>query len=113
MRNHAIVLVLKLALKGRTMKKLLLASVGLVAMATAALAADLPVKAPPMPYVAPLYNWTGFYLGAHLGWARVDLDQTLLTVAAPFAAGTALGRSDDGFLYGGQIGFNWQTGAWV
>lgn len=97
------------------MKKLLLATVGVVAMATTASAADLParmpVKAP--PYVAPLYNWTGFYIGGHLGWARVDLDQTLLTTAAPFAAGTTLGRSDDGFLYGGQLGFNWQAGAWV
>jgi len=97
------------------MKKLLLATVGVVAMATTASAADLParmpVKAP--AYVAPLYNWTGFYIGGHVGWARVDLGQTLLTAVGPFAAGTSLGGSDDGFTYGGQIGFNYQVGAWV
>jgi hypothetical protein len=45
------------------MKKLLLATTALVAFAAvgAAGAADLPVKAPPMPVVAaPIYNWTGF-----------------------------------------------------
>jgi outer membrane immunogenic protein len=81
------------------MKKLLLASVGVVAMATAATAADLParmpVKAP--AYVAPLYNWTGFYLGAHLGWGWADFD----------------GLKDNGFLGGGQLGFNYQIGQFV
>lgn len=81
------------------MKKLLLASVGVVAMATAATAADLParmpVKAP--AYVAPLYNWTGFYLGAHLGWAWADFD----------------GLKDNGFIGGGQLGYNYQMGQFV
>src|ERR1700754_1563739 len=55
------------------MKKLLLATVALVALgATApALAADLAprtyTKAP--AYVSPIYNWTGFYLGGHIGGA--------------------------------------------
>jgi outer membrane immunogenic protein len=55
------------------MKKLLLATVALVALgATApALAADLAArpytKAPPM--MAPIYNWTGFYIGGHVGGA--------------------------------------------
>jgi hypothetical protein len=38
-----------------TMKKFVLSTLGLVAMAAPALAADLPVKAAP-PYVAPMYN---------------------------------------------------------
>jgi outer membrane immunogenic protein len=55
------------------MKKFLLATVALVALgATApALAADLAArpyaKAPPM--MAPIYNWTGFYIGGHVGGA--------------------------------------------
>src|SRR5277367_469106 len=55
------------------MKKFLLATVALVAVgATApALAADLAprtfTKAP--AYVSPIYNWTGFYIGGHLGGA--------------------------------------------
>ena len=57
------------------MKKFLLATVGLLAllgMAAPASAADLPVKAPPPPVVAPVYNWTGFYIGANGGWGQVE-----------------------------------------
>ncbi len=54
------------------MKKVLLATVALVALgATApALAADLSARMPytkAPAYMAPLYNWTGFYIGGHLG----------------------------------------------
>ena len=50
------------------MKKFLLGAVGLVAMgmATPGSAADMPVKAPPAP-VIPIYDWTGFYIGANGG----------------------------------------------
>ncbi len=53
-----------------TMKKFLLGTVGLLAfgMAAHATAADLApyTKAPlPAPYVAPIYDWTGFYIGAN------------------------------------------------
>ena len=50
------------------MKKFLLATVGLAAlgMAAPASAADLAArpytKAPP-PILAPIYDWTGFYIG--------------------------------------------------
>ena len=58
------------------MKKLLLAIVGSVALGVAApaLAADMPVKAAPPAPVAPIYNWTGFYIGAHVGGAWSDTD---------------------------------------
>src|SRR6202051_1846907 len=55
-----------------TMKKFLLATVGLAAlgMAAPASAADLAArpytKAPP-PMVAAIYDWTGFYIGLHGG----------------------------------------------
>ena len=56
-----------------TMKKFLLGTVGLVAfgMAAPATAADLaPYTKAPLPalYVTPIYNWTGFYIGANGGW---------------------------------------------
>ncbi len=58
------------------MKKFLISGVAIapLALACAANAADLPrpaYKAPP-PVVAPVYNWTGFYIGGHFGggWAR-------------------------------------------
>lgn len=47
----------------------------------AAIAADIPQPAPVYraPVVAPVYNWTGFYLGgnAGYGWARASGDLTL------------------------------------
>ena len=57
------------------MKKFLLGAVGVIAlgMAAPASAADLaarPYKAPPVPYVAPMYDWTGFYIGGNGGWGR-------------------------------------------
>ena len=54
------------------MKKLLLGAVGLVAMGISApaSAADLAArpytKAPP-PMVAPVYDWSGFYIGINGG----------------------------------------------
>ncbi len=52
------------------MKKFLLATVGLIAlgMAAPASAADMAVKAAPAPMLAPIYNWTGFYIGGNGGW---------------------------------------------
>ena len=49
------------------MKKVLLATAALVLVsATPLLAADLPVKAPPMP--EPVFTWTGLYFGGNVGW---------------------------------------------
>ena len=59
------------------MKKLanIVAIAGLVG--TPAFAADLPVKAPPPP-PAPIYSWTGFYVGGNVGysWGNAHTDLT-------------------------------------
>jgi len=87
------------------MKKLLLATVALVALgATApALAADLAArpytKAPP-PVMAPIYNWTGFYIGGHVG-AAFGNDNTF--------NGLVVGNNNDArFLGGVQVGADYQ-----
>src|SRR6266852_727612 len=55
------------------MKRLLLGSAAILAFAAPAFAADMPArtytKAP--AYTAPevVYNWTGFYIGGHIGGA--------------------------------------------
>ena len=98
------------------MKKFLLGTLGLVAMAAPAVAADLPArtyKAPPM--VAPLiYDWTGFYIGANggYGWSNRCIDITAVNGIgnAAFAEGC---RSAGGGVFGGQIGYRWQAGQWV
>ena len=56
------------------MKKVLLGGVALMALSTAsAVAADLAGQPPytkaPVPVPAPIYNWTGVYVGGHIGGA--------------------------------------------
>ena len=56
------------------MKKFLLGTVGLLAlgMAAPASAADMARQdtAAPPPLVAPIYDWTGFYIGGNGGWGQ-------------------------------------------
>jgi len=78
-------------------------------------AADLgrPVyKAAPTP--APVYNWSGFYVGGHVGYGWADLQSTVIdSSGAAFPVGTVFTADPDGWIGGGQIGFNWQSGNWV
>jgi outer membrane immunogenic protein len=87
------------------MQKFLLGTLGLVAMAAPALAADLPVKAPPPP-VNPLYNWSGFYIGGNGGWGQSDDCWNALTAAGVILTDRCHDRS--GGVLGGQIGYRWQ-----
>jgi outer membrane immunogenic protein len=72
----------------------------------AASAADLPVKAAPPPVYVPVSTWTGCYIGgnAGAGWGSGEISTS---------AGSVSGSSDARFVGGGQIGCDWQTGAWV
>src|ERR1700681_3145829 len=93
----------------RLMKKFLLGTVALVVLGATvpALAADLGArtytKAP--AYAAPIYNWTGFYIGGHVGGA--------------FGGNDNFGRlalnSNDGRVLGGlQVGADYQFApSWV
>jgi outer membrane immunogenic protein len=83
------------------MKKILLGAASLAAMAALAgpaLAADMPPrpysKAPAYTAPAVVYNWTGFYIGGHVGGA--------------FAGDNSLVSSDARFLGGVQAGFDYQ-----
>jgi outer membrane immunogenic protein len=71
-------------------KLILAAAAGLVS--SSALAADLPRYTPPMFQPVPaLFDWSGFYLGVHGGWAWGQSD---------------IGDTNGGVL-GGQLGYNW------
>ena len=80
------------------MKRLLLAAVSVLALAAPAAAADMrPIaKAPVLPPpVEQVYNWTGFYIGGHVGGA--------------FSGNNTFSSGNDArFLGGGQIGFDYQ-----
>src|SRR6187549_1578886 len=86
------------------MKKFLLATVALIALGATvpALAADMAArpytKAAPAVY-APIYNWTGFYIGGHVGGAFGGSNGFL---------GTTNNDSDGRFLGGLQAGADYQ-----
>src|ERR1700687_244782 len=86
------------------MKRLLLGAAVIIAFAAPAFAADMPArtytKAP--VYTAPevVYNWTGFYIGGHLGGA--------------FAGSNSLEGSGGRFMGGVQGGVDYQFATnWV
>jgi outer membrane immunogenic protein len=60
--------------------------------------------------VAPVYNWTGFYVGANLGgsFGRSSTDYTI--AGLPFGITS---QRMDGVLGGLQAGYNWQMGRGV
>lgn len=94
------------------MKRILLATVALVALGSAsALAADLPrrpvYKAPVM--MAPPPTWTGCYIGGNVGagWSRTNVNDEIS--GAPIAELTA-----NSIVGGGQVGCDYQfAGNWV
>lgn len=89
-----------------------LAALGVtIALGQVALAADLPqrpVKAAPMMPAPPPYVWTGCYVGGNIGGAWANIEVT--DVSAGGATGS---RNNSGFAGGGQIGCDYQMGAWV
>jgi outer membrane immunogenic protein len=83
------------------MKNLLLATAAFAALAAPALAADLGPRgyATAPVFAAPLYNWTGFYIGGHLGGA--------FNASNDFN-GLVLSNHDARFFGGVQAGADWQ-----
>jgi len=84
------------------------------AMAPNAQAADLPVKAPKIT-ADPVWNWTGFYVGGHLGaaWQRARTTGAYVDDIGNTRLGFENRTGDVGFMGGGQIGYNWQHGMFV
>jgi outer membrane immunogenic protein len=97
------------------MRKILLSGVALLAvsMAAPASAADMAArpytKAPP-PVVAPIYDWTGFYIGANGGWGQSHNCVDFVTLAGTVASGC---RDRSGGVVGGQVGYRWQSNQFV
>jgi outer membrane immunogenic protein len=67
-----------------------------------------PYAAPPP---APVYTWTGMYLGANIGysWGQSKNDRTL----PGFGVTINETQNIDGVIGGGQTGYNYQFGSWV
>jgi outer membrane immunogenic protein len=90
----------------------LLAAAASLGAAPVALAADLPVKAPP-PAAVVAATWSGIYVGITAGgtWGLAE------DIANdPGLAGNGLlisSQKPSGFVGGGTVGANWQTGSIV
>ena len=108
------------------MKKIVLASAAFMALSAGAVAADLPRRtlAPAPVAAAPVFTWTGFYVGLNAGAAWDDSRLTLSPNVAAFAhpdltpadfafLSERMGSGDAGFTGGAQIGYNAQFGAFV
>jgi outer membrane immunogenic protein len=100
------------------MKKVLfsIATLALAGSVTGAYAADMAArpytKAPP-PALASVYNWSGFYIGGNGGYGNSRNCWNFESFAgAPFTAGEGC-HDADGAVAGGQVGYRWQSSAWV
>src|SRR3954467_13354271 len=92
------------------MKKFLLGSVGLAAMlAGPAMAADMPIKAPPPPPVA-YYDWSGAYIGFNAGGVGNEVNRAFKVGGA---VNPNFGTNDSDGIFGFHAGAQWQWGAWV
>lgn len=82
------------------------AGAGLALIASAAVAADLPRRTAPVApafTAAPVFTWTGFYAGVNAGYG----------FGKPKGAGSGIWDNTDGFVGGGQIGYNQQFNQFV
>jgi outer membrane immunogenic protein len=91
------------------MRNLLLSTVAFAALAGSAFAADLPSRKEAPVYVpppAPVFTWTGFYIGADIGG---DFGSTSLH---NIFTGATTSRSLDtsGVMGGGYVGYNFALG---
>lgn len=81
------------------LRKFLLATVASMALANVASAADMPARmaTKAVPFVQ-MYNWTGLYVGANIGYGWGRASDSLGLVSGNL----------NGVIGGGQVGYNWQ-----
>jgi outer membrane immunogenic protein len=94
------------------MKKILLAGIAVAAFCAPAFAADMPVRAPVYKAApAPMFSWTGCYLGAHAGygWGKDNNGFGNAVFDGDFAPELGpYNQRTSGGLAGGQLGCNYQ-----
>lgn len=103
------------------MTKGILTTLALVALGGTAFAADLPSrKGPVYAPVAPIFTWSGFYVGVNAGAAFTDNNIRTSGTAANTIGNVAASRrpgsisiDDQGFIGGAQVGYNYQMGSIV
>ena len=95
------------------------AGIGLIVLAGGAQAADLTAvmatKAPP-PAAPVAYDWTGFYLGAHVGyalggsnWSATQTGGPALNGSLDFSNASTFSTGNGSYLLGLQAGYDYRT----
>jgi outer membrane immunogenic protein len=114
----------------KNMRNLKAATLGLLALTTyatfggSASAADLGVRPLYRPVAVAGFSWTGFYIGGNIGagWGTKEFEQTIplsgigAALGSPVALPTLVSDGShtvNGFLGGGQVGYNYQWGPTV
>ncbi len=87
------------------MKKFLLSAVAFGAFAMPAMAADLSAPLGPVPY-----DWSGFYIGGNVGWGFAESNWDVRDDIGRLGSFSV---NPDGFLGGGQIGFNFDSNGFI
>ncbi len=94
------------------LRRIILSSVGALALAGTAFAADLPSRAPPPVYVppVPIFTWTGIYIGGQIGYAWGNQNSNFGDSFGDFAS---ISSSSSGVIGGGHVGYNLQLNQFV
>ena len=95
-------------------RQILLASVGAIAIAGSAFAADLPHRGPPPVYLPPppIFTWSGLYMGGQIGYAWAS-DTANFTTLDPDRTFFSADTSPQGVIGGAHVGYNLQIAQWV
>jgi outer membrane immunogenic protein len=89
-------------------------AVGMGAASAADLGARPYTKAP--AYIEPIFNWSGFYVGGHIGGAWTNegwVNTANTTVFGDLNPGQGFRQRNSGVFGGGQMGYNWQANNFV
>jgi outer membrane immunogenic protein len=86
------------------MRAFILGGVVAAALVAPAMAADMPLKAPPPP--PPVADWSGTYVGVNGGWGWAESHQ-FIPFAGAIVVDTGFYRQSGG-LFGGTYGGNWE-----
>jgi outer membrane immunogenic protein len=98
------------------MKKLLMAVTALAALSSAAVAADIPVRAPVKAPAAvmPTFSWTGCYIGAGGGYGMWEQENQTVSAVTGLPSDLVTRNGGRGWFGTAQVGCDYQVaGSWV
>src|SRR5215218_4726885 len=94
------------------MKKIVLGIALAVTMTAQAFAADMAVKARPLP-VDPTYDWSGFYMGGGTGGVWTKAERFMPDLPVVGIPPTTFRANSNDWIYNVHVGAQKQWGRWV